>query len=107
MDQFLRRYNDYLTNQRFCCSKCGQVCEEVEDHSWVCLQRTDPEHGGFPIGMVRTTVLVQRVWISSAVTGIVVMTLGARNVKSNIARTVHNQHDAGIAPTMSAINVVK
>ena len=74
MHQFLRRYNDYLTNQRFCCSKCGQVCEEVEDHSWVCLQRTDPEHGGFPIGMVRRTALVQRVWISSAVTGIVVMT---------------------------------
>ena len=45
---------------------------------------------GCPIGMVRITVLVQRVWISSAVTGIVVMTLGARNVKSNIARTVHN-----------------
>ena len=60
-----------------------------------------------PIGMVRRTALVQRVWVSSALTGIVVMTLGARNVKSNIARTVHHQHYAGIAIKMSAINVVK
>ena len=66
-----------------------------------------PSTVGGQIGMVRRTALVQRVWIFSAVTGIVVMTPGARNVKSNIARTVHNQHDAGIAPTMSAINVVK
>ena len=59
------------------------------------------------IGMVRRTALVQRVWISSAVMGIVVMTLGARNVKSNIARTVRNQHYVGNATSMFAINVVK
>ena len=26
MDQFIQRYNDYLTNQRYCCSKCNRLC---------------------------------------------------------------------------------
>jgi len=34
MAQFFIRYDDYLTNQRYCCSKCEQV---IDSDEWVCL----------------------------------------------------------------------
>jgi hypothetical protein len=41
LDQFLRRYDDYMSNQRYCCSKCEQViyCDD-----WTCLDG-DKWHG--------------------------------------------------------------
>jgi len=36
--QFFGRYNDYLTNQRYCCSKCEQV---IGSNDWVCLDGDD------------------------------------------------------------------
>jgi len=43
MEQFFVRYDDYLTNQRFCCSKCEQVVD-TDDNDWVCLDG-DEWHG--------------------------------------------------------------
>ena len=34
MDQFIQRYNDYLTNQRYCCSKCNRLCVESGGQEW-------------------------------------------------------------------------
>ena len=34
MAQFFVRYDGYLTNQRYCCSKCEQV---IDSDEWVCL----------------------------------------------------------------------
>ena len=36
MDRFLERYDQYLTNQRYNCSKCEQVCLEGMGIGWVC-----------------------------------------------------------------------
>ena len=41
MAQFFIRYDDYLTNQRHCCSKCKQV---IDSDEWVCLDG-DEWHG--------------------------------------------------------------
>ena len=43
MEQFFVRYDDYLTNQRFCCSKCEQVID-TDNNDWVCLDG-DEWHG--------------------------------------------------------------
>jgi hypothetical protein len=33
--QFLERYNQYLTNQRYCCSKCNEMCYSRVGNDWV------------------------------------------------------------------------
>ena len=45
MTQFLGRYNQYLTNQRYCCSKCDRICTETwdDDNEWI---YRDPESMG-------------------------------------------------------------
>jgi len=44
MDDFLARYNGYLRNQRYSCSKCDRVCVETGRNEWIGLQR-DEWHG--------------------------------------------------------------
>ena len=44
-DQFLERYNDYLTNKRFCCSKCDKLCEET-DPEWIFRSRLEEKAFG-------------------------------------------------------------
>ena len=39
--EFLERYNDYLTNQRYRCSKCDRICEDTEGYQWISLERDD------------------------------------------------------------------
>ena len=38
MTQFLGRYEHYLRNQRYCCSKCDRVCVETGRNEWVVLE---------------------------------------------------------------------
>ena len=42
MEPFLDRYNDYMRNQRYCCSKCEQVFDSDDD--WIGLDG-DEWHG--------------------------------------------------------------
>ena len=44
MTQFLGRYEDYMRNQRYCCSKCDRLCVETGRNEWISLQR-DELHG--------------------------------------------------------------
>jgi len=41
MDQFLERYNQYMTNQGHCCSKCNRTCAETGGMRWMDLERDD------------------------------------------------------------------
>jgi hypothetical protein len=43
-DQFLLRYNQYLIQQRYRCSKCDRVCVETGRNEWIGLRR-DEWHG--------------------------------------------------------------
>ena len=40
MEQFFVRYDDYLTNQRYCCSSCNRaLVEEDGEDEWICRSR--------------------------------------------------------------------
>ena len=41
MNRFLLRYNNYLRNQGYCCSKCDRPCVETGNEEWVDLDGGD------------------------------------------------------------------
>jgi len=41
LDQFLERYNQYMTNQNYCCSNCNRTCAETGGMRWMDLERDD------------------------------------------------------------------